>query len=345
MKKKVALLAFVSLLLFSALFGAQFVEAKSWSTTEVVSTESTGISALPSLAVDSSGNVHVAWEDWTDYAGSGTDIDIFYKRYEVGTSQTPSLAVDSGGNVHVAWQDWSDYAGSGGTDWDIFYKNRTSSWSTTEVVSTESTKTSGSPSLAVDSSDRLHVAWTDYTDYAGSGTDWDIFYNGTSQTPSLAVDSGGNVHVAWQDWSDYAGSGGTDWDIFYKSRTSSWSTTEVVSTESTGWSVFPSLAVDSSGNVHVAWEDDTDYAGSGTDRDIFYKSRTSSWSTTEVVSTESTKTSVSPSLAVDSSDRLHVAWDDLTDYAGAGTDRDIFYKSRTSSWSTTELLILLTGYT
>ena len=75
-------------MLFSAIFGTRFlgvvaVEAKSWTTTEVVSTESNGDSRDTSLAVDSAGNVHVAWHDHTDYAGSGTDYDIFYKRFEV----------------------------------------------------------------------------------------------------------------------------------------------------------------------------------------------------------------------------------------------------------------------
>lgn len=50
-----------------------------WSPTEVVSTESTGNSYNPSLAVDTLGNVHVAWDDLTDYLESGTDEDIFYK--------------------------------------------------------------------------------------------------------------------------------------------------------------------------------------------------------------------------------------------------------------------------
>ncbi|GAH95100.1 unnamed protein product, partial [marine sediment metagenome] len=79
---------------------------------------------------------------------------------------------------------------------------------------------------------------------------------------------------------------GTDEDIFYKNwsaSTSSWITTEVVSTESTSRSSFPSLAVDSTGTIHIAWDDNTVYAGAGADRDIFYKqwkAFSSSWTTT-----------------------------------------------------------------
>ncbi len=102
----------------------------------------------------------------------------------------------------------------------------------------------------------------------------------------------------------------------------------MVSTESTGNSRNPSLAVDSSGNIHVAWHDYTDYGGAGTDADIFYKGYEagSGWTVTEVVSIESTSTAVSPSLVADTDGNMHITWHDATNYEGAGTDYDIFYK-------------------
>ena len=282
-----------------------------WSVTDVVSTESTGNSFNPSLAVDAGGNVHVAWYDTTDYAGSGPDTDIFYKRWDAATR----------------------------------------TWSVTEVVSTESTGSSYNPSLAVDAGGNVHVAWHDDTDYAGSGIDWDIFYKckpaggawpaatvvissestGSSQYPSLAVDAGCNVHVSWDDNTNYGGSG-SDIDIFYKYKLAggAWpAATEVISTESTSNSQYPSLAVDAGGNVHVTWEDYTNYAGSGTDWDIFYKCKSTggAWpAETEVISTESTSNSYNPSLMVDAGGNVHATWQDYTDYAGSGTDIDIFYK-------------------
>ncbi|MBA7506717.1 hypothetical protein ES706_05412 [subsurface metagenome] len=166
-----------------------------WTTTEVVSTESTGGSKDQTLAADGSGNVHIAWHDYTAYSGSGTDVDIFYKRWNATTT----------------------------------------TWTTTEVVSTESTGDSGYPTLAADGSGNVHIAWYDYTDYSGSGEDWDIFYKRWNAT------------------------------------TATWTTTEVVSTESTSSSGYPTLAADGSGNVHIAWCDGTNYGGSEADNDIFYK--------------------------------------------------------------------------
>ena len=341
-----------------------------WNTTEVVSIVSTGTSDMPSLAVDGAGNVHIAWEDMTDYLGAGTDRDIFYTFWNSTSgkwnttevvsivsiihSYTPSLTVDGVGNVHIAWRDPTPYAGAG-ADSDIFYTfwNSTSgNWNTTEVVSIVSTGNSYTPSLAVDGAGNVHIAWRDVTDYLGAGTDWDIFYTfwnstsenwnttevvsivstGTSIMLSLAMDGAGNVHIVWSDMTDYLGCG-TDFDIFYtfwNSTSGNWNTTEVVSIVSTGIAYESSLAVDSTGNVHIAWFDDTNYLGCGTDFDIFYtfwNSTSGNWNTTEVVSTVSSDDSYRSSLAVDTSGNVHIAWADDTDYLGCGTDTDIFYRN------------------
>jgi len=341
-----------------------------WSLTEVVSTESTDESREPSLAVDSSGIVYVAWCDYSNYGGSGTDKDIFYKQRDatgiwsttevVSTesyddSYAPSLAVGNDGIVHIAWDDQTNYAGSG-NDIDIFYKNKSSygTWSVTEVVSTESKDESTAPSLFIENPLKVHVAWNDNTDYLGCGTDFDIFYKykdtswsmtevvstestGHSFWPTLKVDSDSNIHVVWDDWTDYSGAG-ADEDIFYKVKKSSgWSTTEVVSTESSDISYQSTLDATSS-NVYVAWKDMTDYGGSGVDADIFYKNRDiSSWSTTEIVSTESTFHSEWPSIDIDNLGTIHFAWGDMTDYNGAGTDNDIFYKNYSAAGGVPDL--------
>ena len=354
-----------------------------WNVTEVISTESAGWSNYPSLAVDSSGNVHVAWQDESIFAGSGGDIDIFYKRWDSSSSswtptevvstvstvnsEYPSLAVDSAGNVHIAWGDATDFAGSGG-DRDIFYirwDSSTFSWSTTEVVSIDSTGLSTYPSLAADSKSNIHIAWLDKTNYASAGTDYDIFYKrlvsssswtttevvsiestADSYIPSLAVDSVDNIHIAWYDLTDYDGCD-LDVDIFYKSfdfSSSTWSLTEVVSTESTSDSLNPSLAVDSVDNIHVVWVDETDFGSSGGISNVLYKrfsSLTSLWTSTEILTNESTADCYDTSLAVDSAGNIHVAWEDWGINPVAGDDPDIFYKrweSSSYSWTTNELV-------
>jgi ribosomal protein L31 len=359
---------------------------RKWSITDVVSTESTGYSYYPSIATDDLGNVHVVWTDETDYLSAGGDYDIFYKLWNatssswtttevVSTESTadsefPSIATDSSGDLHIAWHDDTNYDSSG-SDQDIFYKSwdkSTNTWSTTEVVSTESTAASGYCSISIDILDNVHITWQDNSNYDSSGSDQDIFYKrwdtsslswtttevvstestSTSRDPSVSTDASGCMHVAWSDITDYSGSGG-DFDIFYKrwdTSSSSWTTTEVVSTESTGSSSYPSIACDAIGNAYIVWFDLTNYSGSGTDQDVFYKSwdkTESSWTTTEVVSTESTSTSgyFNCAIAVDMKGNIHIAWYDETNYAGSDIDRDIFYKrwnSNTFSWTISEVV-------
>ena len=338
----------------------------SWpAATEVVSTESTDNSLCPAIAVDST-NVYITWHDFTDYDGSGADRDIFFKSKPIGgswpaatevvsTESTISsywshIAVDST-NVYITWHDWTNLGGDG-ADRDIFFKSKPigGSWpAATEVVSSESTDSSYSPAIAVDST-TVYITWDDSTNYGGSGTDWDIFFKSKpigggwpattevvstesttiSYEPAIAVDST-TVYITWDDMTDYGGAGG-DWDIFFKSKPigGSWpAATEVVSTESTTISYNPIITVDST-SVYIAWEDDTDYGGSGGDCDIFFKSKPigGSWpAATAVISTESTDNSREPAVAVDSTN-VYVAWEDYTDYDGAGTDGDVFFKSK-----------------
>ncbi len=352
-----------------------------WSDTEVLSTESLDLSMFSSMTIDSKGNVHVAWEDDTALS-SGTDRDIFYKYWDIrtetwsttevvstessGDSVHPTLGIDAAENVHIAWVDYTD--GGSGSDRDIFYKRYegASGWIATEVVSSSLDGMAENPSLAVDSSNNVHVAWEDNSNVLSSGTDFDIFYKqlsgqthiwvdvevvSTESTEmsafcSLAVDNLDNVHIAWYDGTDLDGAG-TDADIFYKNKnsfTTLWSAVEVVSTESTGVSIVSDITMDSHGNVHIAWQDLSDYGELGSGYDIFYKKwdiYTQLWSTTMVLSPGSTAESQGAKLAVDSEDNVHLVWYDATNQIGAGTDNDVFYRNwnaYSDEWSSIRLV-------
>ncbi len=297
-----------------------------WEKIDVLSNFSTSISEDPSITIDSEDNIHIVWEEWTDYLGSGSDGDIFYKRWNASTktwmgsevvstestqpSEYPVIEVDYAGYIHVAWLDDTNYAGSG-ADKDVFYKSWnpiTKTWNTTEVVSTESTSSSNYVSIDTDFLGNVHLAWNDNTPYDGSGTDYDIFY---------------------KRWN---------------ASTYTWTNTEVVSTESTANSFDASIKVDFAGNIHIAWWDYTNYAGCGTDTDVFYKRwnvSSVSWMTTEVVSTESSGNSYYPVIDVDSQGNVFTVWSDYTDYAGSGGFADIFFKkwdAILNSWLITEVV-------
>ena len=99
--------------------------------------------------------------------------------------------------------------------------------------------------------------------------------------------------------------------------------------------MLPSLGVGPDGTVHIA-------ASTRFPAEIFYMKfiQSSGWTQTEFVSTESTSGSYVPSLGVGPDGTVHIAWTDYTDYGGAGTDGDIFYKrlEQGTGWITTEVI-------
>jgi hypothetical protein len=88
---------------------------------------------------------------------------------------------------------------------------------------------------------------------------------GSSIRPDIAVGSSGQLHVVWADFTP------GNLEIYYKKSTDggySWMPSQRI-TWNSGDSAEPALAVDSSGNVHVVWFDDTPG-----NREIFYKKST-----------------------------------------------------------------------
>ncbi|MBY9005496.1 MAG: hypothetical protein KGD63_01935, partial [Candidatus Lokiarchaeota archaeon] len=263
--------------------------------------------------VDNSGNVHIAFREWMNYLSSGFDRDLYYVQWNNNTetwipielvssesddhSYGPSLAIDASGDLNIVWYDFADYDNSG-NDLDIFYKQRNNIsgiWTSTDVVSTQSGAYSKNPKIIIDNSDKMHIAWSDRSNYTGSGTEYDIFYkqwnktlgdwtttevistvsNGTSDSnnPSMIVDNFENICIVWSDSIDYNDSGNDD-DILYRNWNSTignWTETRVVSTESDSNSIFPQLAIDNFGSMHIAWQDSSNISSSDFDYDIVYK--------------------------------------------------------------------------
>lgn len=338
-----------------------------WSTTVVLSDSSGGASIAPEIATDELGNVHVAWRDVTGLLSSGGDADVFYRLWNITTGSWSSIELVSsestnnmnwlsiaakGGEAFVVWQDPTNYLASG-SDTDLLFKMRQlgGTWTTAEVVSTESWAISRFPAIAVDNETNIHVSWDDGSNYASAGTDQDVFYkyrNSTtglwtttevistesgsfSERSSIIVDGFGNKHITWFDGTNYLSSG-TDHDIFYKhwnASTSTWTTTEVISTESTLNSDVPAITVNKNGDILIFWFDATNYLGAGVDQDIFYKywnATNNVWSSTKVITDGIADDSWRPEVAIDSDERIHVVWIDRTNnYGGSGSDIDILY--------------------
>ncbi len=337
-----------------------------WSPPEIISFDSTDYSRYADLDTDHLGNVHIIW---TEKDGSG--YDILYRRW-IRTSNTWSsiynvsspchsfsldsdIAIDTSGAVHIVWVDTSDYNGSG-TDRDIFYRFLpfgSKIWSDIVDLSNSSYH-SYHPELTVDIYNRPHVVWheLDNPDY---GPDYQVIYRAVSSIPNLgdkihvvssesecgignsahsqiAYDSESNLHFSW-----FQHYGGIEYDILYRTFNighSKWSSVYNVSAGTVGSSEFPVLAVDNSGNSHIAWQDRFDLDGAGTDYDIFYRCYNKvnfTWSDIEVVSTvaddgDNNEASGQPAIAVDTFGHVHLVWNDIEDYHGSDVDFDILYR-------------------
>ncbi len=286
-----------------------------WSLTEVISSYSNNWTYDPTILVDDSGNIHIAFGEHMNYLSSGFDRDIFYTQWSNvskswipielvssesdGHSYQPSLAIDESGDVNIVWEDMANYDSSG-TDLDIFYKRRShisGSWSSVEVISTGSNNRSIDSRIVIDKSNNRHIVWSDETIYSGSDTsDYDIFY---------------------RRWNNTEG----DWTPIGLIST--------ISNETTSNSEHPSIAIDDLGSIHIAWSDNIDYSDSGDDKDIFYRcwdNTIANWTRTELVSKECNSDSSFPSIIVDNLENIHIVWQDNSNYSSSGIDYDVFYK-------------------
>ena len=254
----------------------------SWSTTKR-QTNNSGDSRNPVISADSSGNIHLVWFDFTP-----GDSEIFYKKstdggniwlatsrltWNSGSSVSPGMAIDSNGHIHVVWED------STPGNSELYYKKSTNggtSWSTTKRLTWSSgISHTNKGCLGIDSSDRIHIVWSDntpgdnqiyYKRSESGGDTWTsskrlTWNSDDSSYPSIAFDSNNHIHVVFHDGPSQ------NCDIYYKKSTNNgatWNTNRL--SWSSGDSLFPDVALDFDDTIHVFWHDDS----TGMDQ-IYYK--------------------------------------------------------------------------
>jgi len=202
--------------------------------------------------------------------------------------------------------------------------------------------------IAADSSGYLHVLWGDWTPgnaeifykkSTDAGYTWSTSKNlsrnsGESGWPAIAVDALDNLHVFWED--DTPGKS----EIYYIKSTdggTTWSEGRILSSTS-GDSWNAAVTVDSSGNLHAVWNDDTPG-----NHEIYYKKSTdggTTWSAAKRL-TWNSGSSWGPVIAPDLTGVLFVVWFDKT-YG----NYEILYRKSTdggATWSTSKSLTWNTG--
>jgi hypothetical protein len=208
-----------------------------------------------SIALDSSGNAHIAYNGYDD-----ADI-LAYTTNETG-SWVPetvewcevcnmgafnSIALDSSGNVHISYA----------TAWHLQYAtNATGSWIVEDRVDYDPDwGTFRGTSIALDSSGYAHISYhltgADVRYATNTSESWDnetVDWPGGISYTSIAVDSSGKAHISYYDH--------TNGDLKYATNeTNSWVSETVDSTGDVG--LYTSIALDSSGHAHISYYDQT----------------------------------------------------------------------------------------
>ena len=185
-----------------------------WTTKRL--TQSAGFSRHPEIALDSNNHIHVVF-----YDNAPGNYEIYYKKsidggatwtgkrltWNSAFSGDPVVAINSNDHLYVVFED--ETPGQP----DIYYKKSTNggtSWTTKQL--TYSDHRSKYPDISVDSNDRVHVVWNDFTPgndeifYKRStdgGTTWTqkrlTYTSSNSYEASVVIDSNNRIHVAWND--------------------------------------------------------------------------------------------------------------------------------------------------
>ena len=151
---------------------------------------------------------------------------------------------------------------------------------------------------------------------------------GEAALPDIAVDSSGNINVVWMDKTPGY------WDIYFRHTVYgvfSWDPIRDISDLPYDANA-PAIALDSSGNINVVWDNDT---ASFDNRIRFSRSTNngSNWSN-PVFITLASEDSITPDIAVDSAGNLNVVW---TDWRTGTYDSEIYFSRSTDNgteWST-----------
>ncbi len=188
------------------------------------------------------------------------------------TQSAPAIAVDKLGNAHIVWEDYRE------GNSDIYYAcwNASSPYKHTSEGFSKAIKISDAggsfsqqnPEIAVDGRGTIYAVWEDNR----KGTDFDIYFakstdgktfspnkivndytgNANQLDPDIVVDADGMIYIAYDD--DRLGK--TD---VYVTRSMDGGTTFSpsvrVNNMTDGMQSYPSLAVNQSGAVFVAWQD------------------------------------------------------------------------------------------
>jgi hypothetical protein len=297
-------------------------QAQTFSTPKNIS-NNLDFSMTPQVAVDSSGNINVVWEDDTDNNSNilfsrSTDGGMTFLQAKpvsnsTGYSYSPRICVDSRGAINVVWVD--DAPGKPA----VYFSRSTdggANFSTPAKLSSDGAY-SASPQVAVDGAGSISVVWeSDATPlgilfrHSADGAAFSAVANLTTNSslagvaaPQLAVGVDGSINVVWEEDFNFQS------DISFRRSEDQGAhfTATANLSHNSGNSFAGQIAVDLGGNINVAWVDGTP----GNNEILFTRSADKGATFPTVANLSNGRgDSGNPQIGVDGNGNIFVAWQD-----------------------------------
>lgn len=252
----------------------RYVSGTGWGTAQLIETDNNGHAYDPQVAVDDSGNAVAVW-----FQSNGTIKSIWANAYSDGTGwgkaeliETddsgnafyPQLATDSKGRGIAVWYQ-ADGAGHDDIRANCYISGK--GWGTAECIET-GTGDAENPQVAVDENGNAVVVWQQ-SDGTRDSVWANRYFGGTWGTaelieendagfdydPQVAAYGNGNAVVVWSRCR-YDGIHYTHYNVCsnrYEPSTG-WGTAQRIEMNNAAMDDFPQVAVDSSGNAMVVWQ-------------------------------------------------------------------------------------------
>ncbi len=301
----------------------------------------------PAIAMDSSGNFVVVWEEST-----GASRDVFFQRFDAngnpaagqvnatpwGFDQTvPSVGMDSSGNFTIAFQ--HDLGGTNDNITCVKYRQDG------VYLGTDSVATGANderiPSIAMNQSGDFAVSWQEYV-----ATNWDVlvrkYYNSGGSTAAIpvransndqgesvvAIDDSGRFIVCWQEYL------GSNHDVYAQKYASNGSLldSKIEVADGSSDQKYPAVAMNVSGSFVVCYQE---YIAWAANWSILFRRYNSSATSLEWIGAASSAIGNNQeysAVAVNDNGGSVIAWEVDGNQDGSGKG---IYKRRFSNISTT----------